>query len=104
MIHNGKKFLVTTDNWFQAPDGENYRAAWGACVLLRTQDIFGFSPQKPSTNWFLKIGSEDKFIIVAGCQIHFVVRCEERPTMKEGTCTDKNTGSMCPENRIYFAE
>jgi len=27
MIENGKRYLVSTDSWFRAPDGESYSAA-----------------------------------------------------------------------------
>ena len=29
MIEQDENYLVTTDNWFHAADGQAYRAAWG---------------------------------------------------------------------------
>lgn len=104
MIENGKRYLVTTDNWFEAPDGENYRAAWGTCFLKKIDDVFGFTPMRPSTNWFLRVGSDDKFVIIAGCQIHYVVRSEDPPIEKIGTYVSKGTGKEVQINKIYFAE
>ena len=106
MIENGKRYLVTADNWFQAPDGESYRAAWGVCELKKTEDVFGFTPARPSTNWFIKVGTEENHVIIAGCQIHFAVRSEKRPTSKhEGKYyKDKDSGIELHEERIYFTE
>lgn len=106
MIENGKKYLVTTDNWFQAPDGERYCSVWGICEIKRMEDVFGFTPTRPSTNWFIKIGTEDNYVIVAGCQVHFVIRSENRPISKhEGKFyKDKDTGIERSEETIYFAE
>lgn len=106
MVENGKRYLVTTDNWFQAPDGENYRAAWGVCQLERMEDVFGFTPSRPSTNWYLRVGGGDKYVIIAGCQIHYAVRSEKRPQSRhEGKYyKDKENGIEWHEERIYFAE
>ena len=29
------KYLITTDNWFIAPDRGNYRAVWGEVEVLK---------------------------------------------------------------------
>jgi len=106
MIENGKRYLITADSWFLAPDGESYKAAWGVCTLLQTEEVFGFTPARPSTNWFLKIGTDENHVIMAGCQIHFAVRSENRP-ISSHECkyyTDKDTQARYTEERIYFAE
>lgn len=75
---NGK-YLINTDEWFVAPDGKSYKAAWGNVEIV--EDTFlGLKTNRNSTNWFAKVGSEDKHVIIAGCQIHYAVRCEERPS------------------------
>lgn len=72
------KYIVTTDNWFYAPDGNSYKAVWGEVSIL--EDTFlGVKTNKNSANWFAKVGSEDNFVIVAGCQIHYAVRSENEP-------------------------
>jgi len=103
-IEDGKKYLVSTDNYFRAPDGENYCAAWGTCYLKKIDQVLGFTPIRPSTNWFLKVGSGDHYIIIAGCQIHYVMRSECPPIIKPGTYISKETGKEHPENCIYLAE
>lgn len=106
MIVEGKKYLITTDNWFFAPNGETYRAAWGTCKLLSTEEVFSFKPSRPSTNWYMVVGSGDREISIAGCQIHYAVRCDNRPhdVQLGKTYTDKDTGLEHPASRIYFAD
>lgn len=100
------KYLITTDGWFFAPDGKLYRAVWGNAEVMQ-DDILGVKTNRNSTNWFLKIGSEANHIIVAGCQIHYAVRCEARPN--DGPREDwvhhegKPVVSMAPSS-IYIAE
>ena len=75
----GKKVLVTTDHWFFAPDGRQYRAAWGTVVGIETDDkTLGIRTNARSTNWYLQLGG----LMIAGCQIHYAVAC--------GSC---NTGT-----------
>lgn len=106
MIQNGNRYLVTTDHWFVAPDGEQYRSAWGECYLKNIQEVFGFNPANPSTNWYLSIGKEGKEIIIAGCQIHYAIRSEEKPfNVFEGrSYSEKDSGLLVTANRIYYAE
>jgi hypothetical protein len=72
------KYLITTTDWFYAPDGVQYKAAWGN-VELFDDSILGIKTNRNSVNWFAKVGSEDKHIIIAGCQINYSVRCEDKP-------------------------
>ena len=104
MIENGKKYLVTADNWFEAPDGETYKAAWGICHVRRIEDVLGFTPVRPSTNWYIEIGSEQKGMIIAGCRVHFIIRCEEKPVIHKSKYIEKDTGIDKVVNRIYIAE
>jgi hypothetical protein len=72
------KYLITTDNWFIAPDGKQYRAAWGNVEILE-DNIMGVKTNRNSTNWFAKVGSDTNHIIIAGCQIHYAVKSNYRP-------------------------
>jgi hypothetical protein len=105
-MKNGDRYLVTTANWFHGPDGQSYRAAWGRVRVLKTKDILGFDPLRPSTNWFMKVGIERKHVLIAGCQIHYLVRCEEKPKSPfiGQTYKDKDNGLEYSAERIYFAE
>lgn len=102
---NGK-YLITTDNWFFAPDGKQYRAVWGD-VKIVTDKILGIKTNARSSNWFAKIGPEENYVVVAGCQIHYAVRCEARPKNKQIN-EQVNSGTeyrhVLKDNPIYFAE
>lgn len=73
-IEIGSKALVTTDTWFIAPDGNQYRAVFGTvrgCYIA--EEVLGIKPNAKSTNWYLEIGN----MIIAGCQIHYAMRTDE---------------------------
>jgi hypothetical protein len=72
------KYLITTDNWFYAPDGKQYRGVWGNVEIV-SDAILGIKTNVRSSNWFAKVGSEDNHVIIAGCQIHYAVKCENEP-------------------------
>lgn len=53
------KYLITTSNSFEAPDGFYYNAAWGDVVILKDSEIFGdIKTNSKSSNWYVKIGSK----------------------------------------------
>lgn len=98
------KYLVTTDAWFYAPDGRSYRAVWGDIEIL-SDNILGVKTNARSANWFAKVGTEDNHVIIAGCQIHYSVRCDKRP--EEKTITEragKDYELVEKDNPIYFTE
>lgn len=100
------KYLITTDNWFFAPDGKQYRAVWGD-VKIVTDKILGIKTNARSSNWFAKVGTEDNHVIIAGCQIHYAVRCKAKP--QDGQINEQfNLGTeyehVLKDNPIYFAE
>ena len=103
MIKNREKYLINCDSWFVAPDGEYYNSAWGTCKILTTEEIFNFKPLRPSTNWFIQVGEEEDSIIIAGCQIHFAIKCNIQPKKKKGSYNNKD-GVLVSINRIYFTE
>ena len=71
----GRKFLITTDDWFYAPDGQTYKAAWGRVEICKSEDLLGVKPHNYA-NWFAVV---DDILLIAGCQIHYAVGCENRP-------------------------
>lgn len=73
------KYLITTDNRFIGPDGRNdYRAAWGD-VKIVDDSFLGIKTNRNSSNWFAMVGTEDDHIIIAGCQIHYAIKCGKIP-------------------------
>lgn len=76
-IKEGQKALVTTDNWFIAPDGDTYRAIFGTVKGIRKdEETLGIKTNKGSTNWYLEIGN----MFVAGCQIHYAIKTDSYST------------------------
>lgn len=100
------KYLITTDGWFTAPDGRSYCAVWGDVEIV--EDIFlGIKTNKNSANWYAKIGSENNHIIVAGCQIHYAIKCKDKPNTKDvlGYTTGENgINTFYKPTDIYIAE
>lgn len=73
-IEIGKKYLITTNEWFFAPDGRTYRAAFGAVEgIYSSEDTLGVRTNAKSTNWYVQIGR----VTIAGCQIHYAVQTDE---------------------------
>jgi hypothetical protein len=68
------KYLITTDNWFTAPDGMQYRNVFGtARGIYSADDTLGLTTNRNSTNWYVSIGN----MIIAGCQIHYVIQTDK---------------------------
>lgn len=70
----GKTALITTDNWFIAPDGKQYRAVFGVVkAVLSSEATLGVRTNAKSTNWYVVIGN----LTIAGCQIHYAIRADK---------------------------
>lgn len=102
------KYLITTDAWFIAPDGKDYKAVWGEVEVVG-DEVLGIKTNMRSTNWYVKVGTEENHVIVAGCQMHYAVKTEKKPELDGGENWEYNaaTGSAktyCTPNKIYIAE
>ncbi|QFQ87340.1 hypothetical protein F8A10_07830 [Paracoccus kondratievae] len=104
MIMPGQKYLITTDNWFFAPDGENYRAVWGTVnAVVDAETALGIKTNRNSTNWYVSIGD----MIVAGCQIHYAMRADgfdPKAPLAEVEHNGKRLLTKCGMTRIYDAD
>lgn len=101
------KYLITTDSWFTAPDGKEYKAVWGECEVISTKEALGFDPNRNSANWFVKVGNKNKHILVAGCQIHYAIKSEENPNQDRAESWTTEGGELREfkvPSRIYIAE
>jgi hypothetical protein len=102
------KYLISTTQYFLAPDGQQYRSVWGEVEIL-SDTFLGVKTNHNSSNWYLKIGDAENFVLVAGCQVHYAVKCDEKPNtkpVKEWT-TDKQSNGTYSYTRptaIYIAE
>lgn len=100
------KYLITTDGWFIAPDGRSYCAVWGEVKIVE-DIILGIKTNRNSSNWYAKIGNEDNHVIVAGCQIHYAIRCEKKPNTKDVlgyTTGDSGINTFNKPTDIYIAD
>lgn len=70
--------LITTDDWFKGPDGEDYKGVFGPVDIITAKALLGFDP-KNSTNWFAAVGAPGRQMIIMGCRIHYAAMCPERP-------------------------
>lgn len=83
------KYLITTDGWFFAPDGRQYKSVWGEVEILEDL-ILGVKTNRNSSNWYAKIGTDENHVIVAGCQIHYALKSKVKPN--QDIIKDFNTG------------
>jgi len=69
----GEKYLITAEDWFFAPDGENYRAVFGTVHgVIDAAEALGVKANARSTNWYVLIGD----MLLAGCRVHYVLRAD----------------------------
>jgi hypothetical protein len=100
------KYLVTTDSWFYAPDGLKYRSVWGDIKIIEDSSL-GLKTNRNSTNWYAYVGSKEKGVIVAGCQIHYAVKCDKTPNTNNVEEFEYGDGKQISFKRpaeIYIAE
>lgn len=101
-----ERYLITTDNWFIAPDGLQYRAVWGTTEIIEDSTL-GLKTNRNSTNWYAKVGSNENHVIVAGCQIHYAVKCNEKPNVNnvdDWNTEGGNYKEFTRPTKIYIAE
>lgn len=99
-------YLITTDGWFIAPNGRQYKSAWGKIEIIK-DSMLGLETNRNSTNWYAKIGGEERYVIVAGCQIHYAVRCDEVPNIDKSmdwTVGDNGLKTFEAPTKIYLAQ
>jgi len=103
-IELGKKYLITSDNWFFGPNGEQYKAVWGTVTSIENDsDLLGIKTNRGSTNWYVVIGN----MIIAGCQVHYCIQTDN--VNKDAPVKEMvHEGKMFLDNvafsRIYMAD
>lgn len=70
------KYLITTDDWFYAPDGRTYKSVFGEVEVLNDNNTLGIKTNARATNWYAKVGTEENHVLIAGCQIHYAVKTD----------------------------
>lgn len=99
----GKKVLVSCSDWFIAPDGKEYKAAWGTLNGIVSDEDMKLKMARMHANFYLLVG---KFMI-AGCEAKFVIESEQRPNTEESLGWTHHEGNLKTFSRpslIYFAE
>lgn len=72
-FEKGQRMLITTDCFFVAPDGKQYRSAWGVCKgVVDAETALGIKTNRGSSNWYVLLGN----LLIAGCQIHYAITCD----------------------------
>ena len=100
------KYLITTDRYFVAPDGKTYTAVWGDVKLVE-DSILGVKTNRNSANWYAVVGGNGKEIIVAGCQIFYAIKCEEKPhtgDVEDWVVDNAKFDTYIRPTKIYIAE
>lgn len=93
-IELNKKYLITTDNWFMAPDGYMYRAVHGTVTSIEdSKELLGVPANRHSTNWYVIIGN----LILAGCQVHYSIQTEK-------CCFDKYVREIENQGQLSFQD
>ena len=71
-------------------------------------NILGVKTNRNSVNWYAKVGSENNHIIIAGCQVNYACRCENKPNeeMADTWNSDASSGTNISKRPciIYIAE
>jgi hypothetical protein len=104
MLYINKKYILTTHDWFYAPDGETYKAVFGTVKkIVDAKTELGIPTNRHSTNWYIEIGD----MVVAGCQVFYFIKtnsCTFKPPTKETDHEGKTHINKCGLTRIYNAD
>lgn len=111
MMHNqsqisnliGMKAIITTDQWFYGHCGKQYRAVYGTVMSVESSEqALGVKTNSRSTNWYVRIGR----MMVAGCQIHYVVIAGDEPPLKvdDVDITNGEVKELTRPSHIYNAD
>lgn len=99
----GKKALITTDNWFMAPDGKQYKAVFGTIIRVASaEETLGIKTNARSSNWYVEIGN----MTLAGCQIHYGIATDkcELSDIEDYRSTDNGIIKYLRPSMIYNSD
>jgi hypothetical protein len=99
-----QKVIITTQGWFYAPDGVQYRAIWGTLKGVHSaKDVLGFTVNASHANFFIEVGNT----VIAGCQALYCVRCDNPPDFQlvDHQMYDHSGSKVIQrKNEIYISE
>ena len=100
----GTRVLVTTTDWFYAPDGDCYKAVFGTVKgVYSDKDMLGIKTNRMSSDWYAHIGN----MFIAGCQIKYAIETNEvsrNPPHSDVTHEGKVVIDTHGFSRIYLAD
>jgi len=68
------KLLIKTNMTFYSHNGEQYRYVYGTVKVYKDSNIV--KTNKKSVNWYIVVGDEHHNIIIAGCQIKYIMKLD----------------------------
>ena len=100
----GARYLITTDDWFYAPDGQSYKAVYGTIKEQRIHGsrCVGFGANPSSAGLYVNIGR----MTIFNDSIKYAIRADECSRLEHSREVDfENTVTLCKvASRIYFAD
>lgn len=109
-LEKDETYLITTDDWFIAPDGYQYKSVFGTFKTIHNDfETLGIKTSRGSANWFVEIGN----MMIAGCQIHHVTRCNNfneypvkrsDPLFLDGSSNTKDRVNHLTSSLIYNSD
>lgn len=96
----GRKVLVTTHDWFYAPNGLDYKAVFGTLKAIEeSSKLVGFNTTRGAfANWVYTIGE----VVVMGCQVLYIIYTDEINTSEKIDDWHPDHGVYQRPNRIYI--
>jgi hypothetical protein len=107
LLDSNKTYIIKSDEWFPAPDGELYIYVWGKVEIIEAENLLGLVPAKPSTNWYAKVGDVENYVLIAGCKIHSACIAPKPPFNKYHLRCSDHEGKLVwnkQPNYLYIAE
>lgn len=106
-IKAGETYIIKSDSWFPAPDGESYTEVWGKVYIKSAEEVLGLKPNMRSANWYAIVGTEENHVVIAGCQIHSACFAPKPPLNKTQKCWSMENGVLLvgvKPSSLYIAD
>ena len=92
MIKNGEKYLIEARLCYK--DGKKYDSVYGKCEIVDAEKEVNFM-LKRSENWFIRITGDTEEVIIPGCRVGIIVKCDT-PVLTDSIHEDEfRHGSIC---------
>lgn len=98
MIRNGESYIVEARIAYK--DGMNYEYVYGKCEIIDAEKEVGFM-LKRSENWFIRVSGNNEEVIIPGCRVGTLVRCE-KPILPEIKDNDRSRSFRDEPARILL--